>query len=342
MALVNPNGMVFGRGSQIDVGSLIATTADIRNDSFMAGRMTYDIPGLPEASVVNEGQITVGQAGLVELVAPNVANHGIITARLGKVDLASGDRFTLDLYGDGLLSVEVGDNVASQLVENSGRIAAEGGSVALTAAAASAAVDSLIVHTGVIEATSVGLRDGEITLYAEGRHAVEGNRAEEKGIRQGASTVLVSGTLDASGRGTGETGGTIAVLGDQVGLLAGARLDASGDAGGGIVHIGGAYQGKGATPTSVTTYVEPFSLILNDALTSGNGGETILWADGDTYFYGTILARGGNISGHGGFTETSGHRYLDAHGGQRDMGASWGEMIAALTVLAILVFLFLQ
>jgi hypothetical protein len=32
----------------------------------------------------------------------------------------------------------------------------------------------------------------------------------------------------------------------------------------------------------------------------------------------------------------------DAHGGQRDMGTSWSEMLAALTVLAILVFLFLH
>ena len=67
--------------------------------------------------------------------------------------------------------------------------------------------------------------------------------------------VAVSGTLDASGRGAGEHGGTIKVLGERVGLSSGATLDASGDAGGGTVLVGGNYQGSGPEQNASATYV---------------------------------------------------------------------------------------
>src|SRR5262249_22074497 len=159
----------------------IATTADIQSDDFMAGRMDFALPGKPDASVVNAGQITAKDAGLVGLVAPNVANDGTITARLGKVALASGNTMTVGLYGDGLVSVAVSGDIASQLVENSGQIVAQGGTVSLTAAAARQVVDSLIVNTGAIDATALEDQQGAITLSAEGSNAVAGNVEAEKG-----------------------------------------------------------------------------------------------------------------------------------------------------------------
>ena len=48
----------------------------------------------------------------------------------------------------------------------------------------------------------------------------------------------VSGTLSAAGKQTGTTGGTIEVTGENI-QLAGAKIDASGQAGGGTVLIGG-------------------------------------------------------------------------------------------------------
>ncbi len=47
--------------------------------------------------MVNDGNITVRQAGLAALVAPQVANHGTITAALGHVVLAGAKTATLDL-----------------------------------------------------------------------------------------------------------------------------------------------------------------------------------------------------------------------------------------------------
>src|SRR3954470_14989013 len=124
--IINPNGVLFSSTATVDVNGLVATTANIANDTFMNNNvLTFDQPGNPNATASNAGSITAN-AGLVAMVAPQVANSGVITAKLGKVALAAGDSFTLDLAGDGLLSVQVSDSVARQLVSNSGRISADG------------------------------------------------------------------------------------------------------------------------------------------------------------------------------------------------------------------------
>lgn len=51
-----------------------------------------------------------------------------------------------------------------------------------------------------------------------------------------------------------------------------------------------------------------------DAITSGNGGKIIIWADGYTDYGGSLSARGGRLGGDGGFAEVSGHRMLGFHG----------------------------
>jgi filamentous hemagglutinin family protein len=143
--LINPNGIVFGAGAQVNVGSLIATTSDISNANFMAGRLTFDQPGRLGAGVVNAGAITARDGGLVALVAPHVRNDGVIVAHLGKVALGAADTFTVDLYGDALINLALSDAHAGQLhqangdavtslVTNTGRIEVAGGEAVLMTA----------------------------------------------------------------------------------------------------------------------------------------------------------------------------------------------------------------
>ena len=315
VVLVNPNGVFFGPNSKVDVSGLIATSADIANSDFMAGNMNFSKPGNPNASIVNQGTITAADAGLVGLVAPSVENSGVINARLGKATLASGDTFTLDLAGDQLISVAVSaDQLPKQAVSNSGTIQADGGTVTMTAAAARKVVNSLVSNSGTIQANRFGTVNGHIMLYAEGSHAVSGNVTANKGQKSGTSVAQNSGTISTSGKNSGESGGSISVLGDNVSLLSGSLLDVSGDKGGGTIQVGGDFHGAGTTPTAITTYVDANARIFADAITSGNGGNVTVWADGSTAFAGSITARGGAISGNGGYVETSGHQYLSYTG----------------------------
>jgi filamentous hemagglutinin family protein len=97
--LINPNGALFAKGAQVNVGGLVVSTLDITNSDFMAGR--YNFAGSSENGVVNEGSITAGDGGYVALLGAKVDNEGVITAKLGTVALAAGAGMTLDVAGNG-------------------------------------------------------------------------------------------------------------------------------------------------------------------------------------------------------------------------------------------------
>src|SRR5215208_8411939 len=176
--VINRDGILFGPNAKVDTAGFLATTSDIKNSDFMAGRYNFNIPGRPDASIVNLGTITATNGGFAALVAPGVRNAGTITAHLGTVTLASGNTFSLDFYGDKLITLGVNDQIAGQvrdvatgetlksLVTNTGKLKANGGRVELTAAAARHVVDSVINTSGVVEANAVGMKNGRIVLSA--------------------------------------------------------------------------------------------------------------------------------------------------------------------------------
>ncbi|MBO7742440.1 MAG: filamentous hemagglutinin N-terminal domain-containing protein, partial [Victivallales bacterium] len=77
--LINPNGILFGSGAVVDVNRLIASTMDINNDDFMAGRLKFT--GDSTASVINEATINANSAALI---AKNVENRGVINTPNGQ------------------------------------------------------------------------------------------------------------------------------------------------------------------------------------------------------------------------------------------------------------------
>ncbi len=295
VVLVNGAGIHFGPSARVDVGGLIATTADVSDASFLSGgRLAFATPG--HGAVVNEGVITVRDAGLAAFVAPWVENTGTIEARLGTIALASGDTFTLDLAGDSLLEIAVDDRDVPRGIASSGALMADGGAIALISAdGARAALDGAINLSGVARARSLESSAGRIVLSA-------GDDA----------SVRVSGTLDASGSAAGVRGGSITVTGGEITLGGGARVDASGDAGGGAIRVGGDVQGGGALLRARSLTVAAGAELHADALGAGTGGMIVAWSDGHTEFAGALSALGrGDV---GGFAEISGHQTLSLTG----------------------------
>lgn len=177
VVLVNQSGVVFTHGSEVNAESIVVATSSVATKDFMAGHMVFSGAPNPGARIINNGQLTARQAGLVGLVAPQVINNGVITARLGQVVLAGAAAFTLDLYGDKLVSldvtqavraVDVGGKSVPALVTNNGLIVADGGTITLTAQDADALVTQLINAGGTIRANTVGSKTGTIAIEGVG------------------------------------------------------------------------------------------------------------------------------------------------------------------------------
>ncbi|OCJ67357.1 hypothetical protein A6U97_01005 [Agrobacterium tumefaciens] len=319
--LINPDGVLFGPSATVNTGSLLATTHDITDTDFMAGRDRFSLTTDARASVVNEGLISVREGGFAALVAPGVRNEGIIAANYGSIGMSAvGNQFSLDLRGDQLINFAVSDEIAedvkdvktgktlSSLVENKGKLKADGGRVALTAATARKVVDSVINTSGVIEANTVASKGGQIILGT----ATSGTKAATSPNQ----VVKVSGTVSAAGKRSGEKGGTVQITGEAIGLEH-AKVDANGKAGGGKILVGGDYKGGDRTanplapyedyliPTADYLFVDQASHLTASAIQSGDGGKVILWGNRANYFSGDVLARGGAMGGNGGFVEVS-------------------------------------
>ena len=318
--LINPNGILVGPSGEINVNAFVASTLDISNEDFLAEN--YSLTQNPQkslASIVNQGVIQAAEGGHVSLMAPAVRNDGHIFAKLGKVFIGAGERVTLNFEGNDLIGFAVDESIKDKVlgpdgkplgasISNTGVIRADGGRVILSAKTAYEAIKSVVNNEGVIEAKTLVNQNGVIKLMGG-----------DRGI------VANSGVLDASGKETGQTGGTVHVLGEKVGLFDNAVVDVSGDAGGGTALVGGDFQGKNPViPNARRSYVGPDASIMADATRNGDGGKVIVWADDVTRFYGSISARGGSENGDGGFAEVSGKQNL-AFRGDVDLGAEAGE-----------------
>ncbi|HEX8404076.1 MAG TPA: filamentous hemagglutinin N-terminal domain-containing protein, partial [Duganella sp.] len=297
--LINPNGVLFGAGSRVDVGGLVASSLAISNADFLAGKNHFS-GGANAGKVGNQGSITTPAGGQIFLIAPTVENSGVISAPNGDVVLAAGH--TVQLFDSSDPNVRVVLSAPADQALNLGGIVAQGGRVGVYGA--------LVTQRGTINADSaVRGERGQILLKASGRTMLEAGSV---------TTAKATGVTDG-GIG-GDIGGDIRLLGEQVGLTGNAVVDASGAAGGGTVLVGGDYQGKNAAlPNARQTFVGGDATISANATVGGDGGKVVVWSDEATRMHGTLSARGGAQGGNGGLVETSGH-YLDVAGARVDAG----------------------
>ena len=185
----NPNGVLFGPNSQVNVGGLIATTQNISVDDFMAGKSTFEGTGAAGA-VVNQGTLEAALGGYIALLAPSVRNEGVVLAREGTVAFAAGDKTVVQFNGPQLVTVMVDRPVLDALVENKQMVRADGGLVIFSARSANAVLSSVIRNTGTVQAQTIENKNGRILLIGDMQNG----------------SVTVDGKLDASAPTQGDGG----------------------------------------------------------------------------------------------------------------------------------------
>ena len=304
--LLNPAGVVFGKGSSVNVGSLVAGTMTLNNEDFLEKNYRFTRNG-STASVENYGNLSVLDRGAVVLLGATVKNEGEISARLGSVMLSSGEAVTLSFGQDGLWSVALEPSAVASMVRNSGTITADGGNVVLSASSASGVTSSVVNDSGVIQARTIGAHDGVIRLMAD----------------NASGLVQVGGIIDANGAGAGDRGGSILVSG-------------------GFVAMGGKVSADGATGGSIDIRATgTLSLAENVSATSraGHGGEVHYRAGGRiTEISGSHtdvsgLTDGGEITVNAGYGLASSGGYvasgITGRGGRIDVTAPDVRLLSA-------------
>lgn len=188
--IVNPNGVLFGAGAQVNVGSLVASTLSLSNADFMAGRHTFTQDAGSTGTVVNQGTLAAAPGGYIAMLAPEVRNEGVVSATRGTVLLAAGNQVTLTLNNGSLLGYSIDQGALNALADNRQLIQADGGQVILSAQALDALSRASVNNSGTIEARTLQHQAGRILLMGD----------------LGVGTVNVSGTLDASAPTAGDGG----------------------------------------------------------------------------------------------------------------------------------------
>lgn len=192
--VIDPNGVFFGPGSRVDTAGIAVSTGSISNSDIMDGNENYTFNNFGKGEIVNQGRINVEQAGLAAFVSPVVKNSGVINAKMGNVVMASGEAVTLDLYGDGLVEVAVNGELSDALIENKGKILAEGGMIQISAEAAKNTLDNIINNEGIISAASAYVEGGKIILSG-GDHGTVRNagKIDTRGNNHNGGEVIISG-----------------------------------------------------------------------------------------------------------------------------------------------------
>ncbi|WP_216230360.1 autotransporter-associated beta strand repeat-containing protein, partial [Polynucleobacter sp. MWH-Jannik1A5] len=324
--LVNPNGVTFGKGAEINAAAVVASTMNIANKDFMDGKSTYK--GNGKGAVVNEGKISVNDPnGYIALLAPEIRNEGYLLARKGPnnaVALASGEQITLDFRGDQLISVNIDKAAYGALIENKRIVEVKGGLVVVAAGSANQLMGSVIKNTGRISASSMVNNGGVIELVA--------------------ANVTQAGTVAANGKGENSKGGQVNIVGENITLAQNSKTTATGKAGGGSVEVGlGRTQATNTNQAPVqevakvasvltttasidtrqaaaqqvaavasqtkqiakTVTVQDSALVDVSSTQKGDAGNIVIWSEVKTTVNGILKAVGGSLGGNGGFVETS-------------------------------------
>ena len=347
---VSNQGSISAQGGSVALAAGSAVGMDLRGDGLIMLRVEQ---GALDALAENKGllQADSGQVLLTAKAADALArstvnNAGVVQAR-GLV----ADGGTIRLVGDGL--VQAGQLDASSSKGRGGSVRIAGGFVALDGAVRADGVRGGSVDVGAagdlsaaaaLSAAGTAGKGGSIKLVS-GAGLAENTSASTNvsgATDGGAVSLQAGGSLLSSGRhdahGAAGMGGRVDISGADVRLMA-ANVDASGATQGGLVRVGGAFQGgaqRADAPDAdrfaarwgvMANIANADATFINDNTTldvsargaAGQGGTAVVWSQQQTTMLGAVKATG---AARGGAVEISSHEDLRHVGLERlDIGA---------------------
>lgn len=341
--LSNPKGHQVAHGSSTikSTGNHLEVTASDRAvlhwNEFSIGKdetTTFIQPG-PNSIVLNrvmgksisELQGALGANGRVVLVNPN----GVVITRTGVVDTAAFIASSLDVFEDSFTKNSeiqfVGKNKKG--VINFGKISAFDGDVALIGFFSEnhGTIEAKNGSVSIIGSEEVFLKPKNAKYFTirtknidQDKLANEGNPYAEAinlnrdddalipttkdGQTYLVSRAVVSGEIYARKKDTP----LVSILADEVLVDENALISSQGLNKGGVIYLGGSFQGKDPNIANASyTQVASGAFLDATAIEAGDGGEVIVWSDGQACFQGTADVSA-NISGNGGLVEISGKK----------------------------------
>ena len=341
--LINPNGIVFGQGATIDVAGLVASTLQMSNGDFLAGKLKFN-NGVGAGSIDNQGSITTPAGGNVYLIAPDIKNSGLITSPQGEILLAAGH--TVNLMDTANPDVQVTLNAPPTTAVNLGTLMAQSGKIGIYGA--------LLDQQGTINAdTAIQGANGQIMLRASQDITLEPGSITTAsgtsiGVKDGGSIRIVAdGTLNMrsgsevhvdGGSGGGNGGflelsgkGSIALNGTYTG-----NAKAAGYQGGDLlldplninICSGSGCSALGTGTVSASSGSASSTLYLSPNMTGGGWTNVSLAATNDITIAASIA--NGNVPAGGSLTMTAGnHIYLNPY---RSIGSTSSPFAHDLTL----------
>ncbi|HZV33283.1 MAG TPA: filamentous hemagglutinin N-terminal domain-containing protein [Verrucomicrobiae bacterium] len=221
--LQNPSGFYIGGQASVTAHGVIFTTAQAAPpDVATGGAWSFNAPP-PTAKIINYGSLDIG-GGPAFLIASDIENHGTISDNGGNIGLYAGKQVLLSTSPDGRgLSAEV--TLPQGSVDNSGRLIADGGSIAMRA--------QVVNQGGLVQANSVRKVNGTIELYASDAVNLSGTsvisaQGDAQGVSPAGNITIKSGgsysdqagsVINVSGGTQGGNGGQVEISAPQISAI---------------------------------------------------------------------------------------------------------------------------